>query len=144
MSDDLAVLDPASTAVDYVGERLEIKPLTIGQLPKLVRLARPLIDGLMDSDFDKLTDGAEIGPLLDLLDQHSEGVFDAAALVTGRDREWIESGNPAEFVQLVRTVIEVNRDFFTRKLAPLLAARAKPSNGDGQTASNSSSSAATH
>ncbi len=143
MSDDLDTLDPAPTPVDYRGERLEIKPLTIGQLPKLVRLARPLIDALMDSDIDKLTDGAEIGPLLDLLDEHSERVFDAAAMITRRDRAWLEEGDPAEFVQLVKTVIEVNRDFFTRKLAPLLAGRAKPSSGNGLTASNSSSSVAT-
>lgn len=143
-SDDLEVLEPAPTEVSYRGERLEIQPLTIGQLPKFVRIARPVIDMLLDADLDSLAAGADVDLMMDLIDKHGEKVFDAAALITGKPRDWIEGGDPAEFIALALKFVEVNRDFFTRKLAPLLAARAKPSSGDGETVSSSSSNTVTH
>lgn len=142
--DDLDVLEAPASVVVYQGESLQLQPLTIGQLPKFVRIARPVINALLETDLDKLADGADVDVLLDLIDQHGDKVFEAAALVTGKPRDWLEAGDIAEFITLAQAVVTVNRDFFTRKLAPLLAGRAKPSSGNGQTPSNSSSSAATH
>jgi hypothetical protein len=144
VEDDLDVLEPKGNTVTYLGERLEVKPLTIGQLPKFVRLARPVIDALLDADFEKLSEGADVDMLMGLIDQHGDKVFEAASLVTGKPRDWLEAGDIAEFVTLVMAIVAVNRDFFTQKLAPLLAGRAKQSSGDGQTASSSSSEAAIH
>lgn len=142
--EELDVLEPQGNAVTYLGERLEIKPLTIGQLPKFVRIARPVIDALLDANLEDMAAGGDVALVMDMIDKHSDQVFEAAALVTGRDRAWLESGDPAEFIELASTVVAVNRDFFTQKLAPLLAARARKSNGIGPTASSSSSDAVTH
>ena len=142
--DELEVLEAAPSVVVYQGEQLHLQPLTIGQLPKFVRIARPVIDALLNADLDKLAEGADVDLLLDLIDQHGDKVFEAAALVTGRPRDWLEAGDIAEFIALAQAIVAVNRDFFTRKLAPLLAGRAKPSSGNGPTPSNSSSSAVTH
>ena len=143
MIDQLEILEPQAKAVEYRGERLEIRPLTIGMLPKFVRLARPVIDALIDADLAQLQDGDELDVLLDLVVDHGEASFAAAALVTAKPQAWIESGDPAEFIALATAVFEVNRDFFIRKLAPLLGGRAKPSAGTGVMPSNSSSSTAT-
>ncbi|MEO6518825.1 MAG: DUF6631 family protein [Pseudoxanthomonas sp.] len=144
MTDELDVLEPQGTEVTYRGERLVIQPLAVGMLPKFVRLARPVIDVLMDAKLDEAAVGADVDVLMDLIGEHGDKCFDAAALVTGRPREWIEGGPIDEFFALAQAVIQVNRDFFTRKLAPLLAARAKPSDGTGQTVCSSSSTTATH
>jgi hypothetical protein len=140
----LDVLEPEARAIEYQGERLEIRPLTIGMLPKFVRLARPIIDALVDADLAQLQDGDELDVLLDLVVDHGEASLAAAALVTGKPQAWIESGDLAEFIALATAVFEVNRDFFTRKLAPLLAGRARPSVGTGATPSSASSAPGTH
>lgn len=148
MTDDLDVLEPAATAVSFRGEQVEITPLTVGHLPRLVRLARPVIDALLELDPEQLARIAPVGGapgagadtlavLMQLVGDHGESVIDALALCTGRKREWIASGELDEFVALAATVIGVNRDFFTRKLAPLLASQGWAGTGAGKTRSSS-------
>ena len=150
MSKDLEVLAPTGASVAYRGERLEITPLTVGQLPRLVRVARPVIDAVLDLEsLPGDNDGALLTLVMDMVERHGEAAFEAVAVATGRDLAWIEGGDLAEFIALAKAVIEVNRDFFDRKLAPLLAGRAAgavdaKSNGAGPTSSSSSSTAATH
>lgn len=143
MSDDLNVLEPAGSSVSYLGEQLEIKPLTIGQLPRLVRAARPVIDAVLkieqlpDENSDEL-----VALVLELVDKHSDGVFAVAAICSGKDADWLQNGPLDEFVILAKSIFEVNRDFFVQKLAPLLGGRAASlaALGAGRTPSNSSSS----
>lgn len=150
MHNDLDVLAPAGASVKYRGEQLEILPLTVGQLPRMVRVARPLIDAVLEMDSLPGDDdnGELLTLVLDLVDKHGEAAFEAAAVATGKPREWIEGGDLADFVSLAKTVFEVNRDFFGLKLAPLLAGRAangaRPANGGGLTPSSSSSNTGTH
>ena len=144
MTDALAVLEPEARVVEYQGERLEIRPLTIGMLPRFVRLARPVIDALLEADLEQSPAGAEVDLLLEVIGNHGEAVIAAAALVTAKPQDWIEAGDPAEFLQLAMAIFEVNRDFFIQRLAPLLAARARPSVGTGATPSSSSSATGTH
>jgi hypothetical protein len=148
-TNDLDILDPAPVEVLYRGERLEIRPLTVGQIPKVVRLARPIIDELLAADLDGTGgDGGDIVDLvLRMVSDHGEAAMQAAAVLTGRPVDWIEGGNAAEFALLARAVYEVNRDFFGQALAPLLSgwtgAAYRSGSGDGPTSSNPSSSAAT-
>lgn len=147
MTDAMDVLDPGAAVVEYRGERLEIQPLTIGQLPKLVRMAKPLIDALLATDdLEALTsaaggagvddDGLEL--LLALVGDHGDTVYEAAAHCVARPAEWVARGDVAEFVALAAAIVRVNRDFFTRRLAPLLASRpAAVASGGGKTASSS-------
>lgn len=149
MSQDLDILDPAPVEVAYRGERLEIRPLTIGQIPKVVRLARPIIDALLDADLGDTggDDGDIVALVLRMVGDHGEAAAQAAAVITGRPVDWIEGGHAAEFALLARSVYEVNRDFFAQALAPLLSgwtgAASQSESGDGPTSSNPSSSAAT-
>lgn len=148
MADDLDVLDPPGSSVAYRGEKIEILPLPVGTLPKLVREARPVIDFLLEmgelpGDDDE---SALMALVLNLIEQHGERVFVAAAICTGREQAWIEGGDTAEFIELAIKLFEVNRDFFVQRLAPLLAGwagKARALSGAGPTPSNSSSSAVT-
>lgn len=140
MADELEVLEPTGSSVAYRDETIDVRPLTIGQIPKLVRMARPVIDeilklenleGLQDDD------GEFVTILFDLIEKHGEAMYEAAALCIEKPVAWVAGGNVAEFVDLARKVIEVNRDFFVQKLGPLLAGRAKLNAGNGQTALSS-------
>ncbi|MEN5117507.1 hypothetical protein ABE488_09265 [Luteimonas sp. TWI662] len=147
----LDVIEPSVRTATYRDATLELRPLTVGATPRIVRLARPVINSLMDLEaLPDDNEGALIDLALDLIDQHGEAVFQAVALAVGREPAWIEGGDIAEFVDLCRALYEVNRDFFVRRLAPLLQqrarAQAKPAagpNGTGPTPSSSSPSAAT-
>ena len=148
MSDDLDVLDPAGSSISFRGEVIEIRPITVGAVPKLVRTARPVIDRLLELESmpDDDDTAALVGLLLDLLEHHGERVFAAAAICTGKEQGWLEGGDIDEFVGLALKVIEVNRDFFARRLAPLLAGLGgsmAAMTGAGPTPSSSSSSAGT-
>lgn len=137
MTDELDVLEPTAIAVVYLGERLEVRPLTVGQLPRLVRTAKPLIDAVLALDaLPQDADAGLVTLLLELTDQHGEAAITAVAVATGKDAAWIARGNLAEFVELARAVVAANRDFFVQKLAPLLAGRAMTRNGGGKTASS--------
>lgn len=137
---DMDVIEPQARVVEFRGERLEIRPLTIGAVPGLVRASRPVINSLLDAAW--ITDGAAFDAqsfdgALDLIEQHGEAVVQGVALAIGRDAKWVASGDISEFIDLTVAVLEVNRDFFTRRIAPLLGGRAAPWSGAGATASSS-------
>ncbi|MGV8959203.1 MAG: hypothetical protein ACOH1V_02290 [Stenotrophomonas sp.] len=147
VADDMEVLVPASTAVTFRGEVVNLRPVPVGVIPPLVRVLRPMLDrarsltskgedgnapaaGLLDLDIS-------IDLLMDLMDEHAQDLFEAVALLADRPTAWIEGGDLAEFIELAMGAIEVNRDFFTQRIAPLLAGRVKASLGAGPTPSSS-------
>lgn len=138
MTDALDVIEPSAEGVQYAGERLIVRPLTIGQIPQLVRKARPVIDALFaldqvgDDDSDQL-----LGLALALIEDHGEAACEAVAIAVSVDPSVIAKGSLEEFQQLATKVLEVNRDFFVRRLGPLLAGRRQAANGSGKTASSS-------
>lgn len=111
--DTLDILDPPPHLVPFRGESLHIRPLTIGQLPQFVRLTRPLLDALLDIPLDTLpqADAALLDALLTLIAEHGDAAIAAAALLTDKPIEWIQAGDPAEFIALVQAIFAVNRDF---------------------------------
>lgn len=148
--DDLEVLAAASTSASYRGTQVCLEPVSIGRLPALVRVVRPMLASAQaiatapsaaGGDAVAITDAMDIDITFDLLlgliEDHADGLFEAVALLTGRDVEWIRGGDPAEFIELALAAVEVNRDFFTKRIAPLLGGRVKASLGVGQTPSSS-------
>jgi hypothetical protein len=77
--------------------------------------------------------------LVDLIGTHGEELYEGVAICVDKDAAWIADGELDEFVALASKVFEVNRDFFARRLAPLLVAgRAESATpGDGPTPANS-------
>ncbi|MBD9368859.1 hypothetical protein [Xanthomonas sp. XNM01] len=146
MSDALDVIEPAPAAVQYRGEQLEVRPLTVGAVPAIVRLARPVIDRVLSLEaVPDAADGSTVDLALDLIDAHGETLFKAVGLAIERDAAWVAGGDIGEFVDLVLVLVQVNRDFFAQRLVPLLQARrTAQATGAGPTPSSSSSSAATH
>lgn len=147
--EDIDVLAPASASVDYRNEMVTLEPVKIGQVPALVRIIRPMLasaQALASGPSDHGADATEAGImgieitfdlLFGLIDEHADGMFAAVALLTGRDSEWIREGDPAEFIELALAAVEVNRNFFTQRIVPLLGGQAKALLGAGQTPSSS-------
>ena len=87
-----------------VGEReILLKPLTLAQLPMSARLLQ----------------GVEIdGDWLGLLARHGDKLIDWLALASGQERRWIEGLPLDEGVELLAAVVELNADFFDRRVWP--------------------------
>lgn len=137
--DDLDVLEPAAVEVAYRGERLQVRPLTIGAVPRLIRAARPITDALMEAPWlrGEGGEGAFVQGVMDLLEQHADDACRAVAVCMDRDVEWVQGGDFAEFFELASGVLEVNRDFFTRRIASRLGGLLAMARGAGPTPSSS-------
>jgi hypothetical protein len=141
--DNFDALGPAVVPVPYKGGTIEVLPVEVGNIPAIIRQARPIIDSILalDDAPDASKEDELVGLALDMLDKHGDAVFEAMALIVGHDVAVIRKGNIGEFVVLAKAVFEVNRDFFRDHLAPLLAkARAQAASlptGAGKTRSSS-------
>ena len=131
MADDLKVLFPG-TEITVGGETLTVKPFAFGLLPRVIQLLRKVTDGLK-------------GPFVDVLQIMEDGggdLMDLLAVTTGKPRAWVDALPLDEGVLLTSTVLEVNRDVFTKAVVPRLTALFDalglvPSTGETSSASSS-------
>jgi hypothetical protein len=119
-TDNMESLEPSGSSVTYGSETIEVTPLRIGALPKIVRTARPVIESLMTQDIEGMDEAGMVRILLDTLEHHGEALYAGVGLCVGKPATFIENGDAEEFIRLALKVWEVNRDFFVLKVAPLL------------------------
>lgn len=102
-------LPPIPEALHIAGERVELTPLRIGELPAFTRAIRPFAERLA---------GEMDWPAL--IADHGEAVLQALAIATRRPREWVDGLPVDEAVTLASAVFEANADFFIRAVAPAI------------------------
>lgn len=139
VTNDVDVLAPASTSLQCQGEQIVVMPLKVGVIPKVIRELRPIIQRLRPEGGEAGLGDLEIsmGLVLDLLEHNAGNLFAAVGLCVGKAPQFVEACDTAELLQLVLTVVEVNRDFFSERLAPLLATVKLPALGAGAMPSSS-------
>lgn len=147
--EDTSVLEQATREVAYEGGTLTVTPLKVGQIPAFTRAIRPIFSAIGDFIISAPSgggqpDGGEVSIDIDfekiggLIADHGDTLIDAAAIAVRKPRDFIANGSPANFVSLVRAIVEVNVDFFDRAVPksalvmPVLAL-----NGAGLTPSSS-------
>jgi hypothetical protein len=146
--EDMSVLEAPSQEVVYRGETLKVTPLTVGQIPAFLRTIRPALGSLagLASSPGQAGEGAGIEvDLVALIADHGEALIEALAVATGKPVDWLGKGMADELAVLIKAVVEVNADFFAKRVAPLLVSLTEalgakanpPGNGAGQTASSS-------
>ena len=121
MSNDLDMLFPGQD-VTVAGQTITVKPLTFGQLPKATKLLQPVIKALRDAGALS-GEGAVIDLIGSWVDTLAAGGEDLLALVgyaIGKPRDWFDLLSMDDGVAIVRAVVEVNGDFFARKVLPML------------------------
>lgn len=124
---DFETFPPVPKVVTVAGTALELTPIRLGELPRLLAAVRPLAADLsVEPDW------------LDLLARHGEAVLELLAITTRRELAWINDLSLDDAVQLAAAVFEVNADFFVgrvvpaiqgaaQRLAPILSAGTTPS-----------------
>jgi len=106
-NDTFAVLPPVPVFIEIAGERIDLTPIKVGELPAFARAVQPLAASLSASP-----------DWLALLAEHGEAVIAAIAIATRRPVEWVAGLDLDEAVRLAEAVFGVNADFFIRRLLP--------------------------
>ena len=107
--DDFNTFPPEPVVVTLSGTALELTPIRLGELPRLLAVVRPLAEEVT-SDPDWMA----------LLGRHSDAVLDLLAITTRRERAWINDLSLEDAVQLAAAVFEVNADFFVAHVVPAI------------------------
>lgn len=107
---DYPALPPVPVALLVADEALELTPLKVGELPAFTRAIRPFAERL----------GTE-PDWLALLAEHGEAVLAALAIASRRPRTWIDGLDLDEAIRLAEALLEVNADFFVRRVSPQIA-----------------------
>ena len=108
-SDTFAALPPVPVTLVIGGERLELTPLKVGDVPAFARAVQPVAASLSASP-----------DWLALLAEHGEAVIDAVAIASRRPPEWVTNLALDDAVHLAEAVFEVNADFFIQRVLPSL------------------------
>ena len=106
-NDTFAVLPPVPISIEIAGERIDLTPLKVGEVPAFARAVQPIAASLSASP-----------DWLALLAEHGEAVIAAIAIATRRPVDWVAGLDLDEAVRLAEAVFAVNADFFIRRLLP--------------------------
>ena len=105
--DTFAVLPPVPVFVEIAGERIDLTPLKVGEVPAFARAVQPIAAGLSASP-----------DWLALLAEHGEAVITGIAIASRRPVDWVAELDLDEAVRLAEAVFGVNADFFIQRLLP--------------------------
>jgi hypothetical protein len=112
--DGFKTFPPEPVVLTLSGTVLELTPIRLGELPRLLAVVGPLVEELVgDPDW------------IALLGRHGESVLDLLAITTRRERAWVNDLSLEDAVQLAAAVFEVNADFFVAHVVPAIQGAAQ-------------------
>lgn len=114
LTTSLETLIPQPDEINVGGESMEILPLTIGQLTRVMKALKPALADVQ----------GEINLTL-LAADHGDTLLATVAAATGKDLAWLDALQSDEFIRLAGKLLEVNADFFTRRVLPEITAAAE-------------------
>ena len=106
-NDTFAVLPPVPAFIEITGERIDLTPIKVGDLPAFARAVQPLAASLSASP-----------DWLALLAEHGDAAIVAIAVAARRPVDWVSGLDLDDAVHLAEAVFEVNADFFIQRLLP--------------------------
>ena len=113
MTDALAVLAPAAVPVTVAGRTFEVAPIRVKDLPAFARTIEPIARDLLAGD------------VAGALARNADALIAATAIGARVERDWLDEQTAEELVALAIAVVEVNADFFVRRLLPRLTQTAE-------------------
>lgn len=134
---EIEQLFPQGKDVTLKGKKYVIKPFGFGKFPRVLKLLKGI---------------NEVGPqgavssneIMSFIMDNSDIVIEFSMLATGESREFFEDVPLDEAVDLLQSIIEVNADFFVKRLQPkVMGALAKLTESVGGMLSQDSSLPAT-
>jgi hypothetical protein len=89
-----------------------IEPVRVRDLPRFLRAIEPIAAELAAGD------------LAAAMMRHADGLIEATAIGARVERAWLEEQTPDVLATLAARVLEVNADFFLRRVLPVVTAAA--------------------
>jgi hypothetical protein len=111
MTDELEILGPTNNVAKFGGEEITVSPIRMGKLQAFTIAVKPIAQDLIAALSGE-------GDLLATIEQHGDKLIEAVHIATGVPRETLEGAQIDEFITLAAAVVEVNADFFARRLLP--------------------------
>lgn len=101
---------PEARHLVIAGKPVTVAPLKVRQIPAFARAIAPAAQAVFSGD------------LMGAVAAHGEALIEAMAIATGESAEWLGELEADAFLALVGEVVEVNADFFVRRVGPALNA----------------------
>jgi hypothetical protein len=111
MTNELEIVSPLETVVNFEGEQITISPIRMGKLQAFTIAVEPVAQDFIDAINGE-------GNLLKTIKLHGGDLIDAVHIATGVPKEKLNDAMPDDFIKLAAAVVEVNADFFARRLLP--------------------------
>lgn len=135
MTDELKTLFPGKEIALSTGETLTIKPFKFGQLPKALSLAQAIAKPLIEA-YKSSADGvpAESNNMLILkvISEGGEDFIKLMSIAVGKDRAWFDNLESDDGAKIAAAFLEVNLDFFTQRVLPVIQEAMPQMTGLGQ------------
>ena len=117
---EITLLFPQGKEVTLNGKAITIKPFGFGKFPRLLKLIKGIDTGdKLPASVEGVEDMAKTD-ILSLITDNAETVVEICALATNLPTKAFDEMPPDEAVDLVQAIVEVNADFFIRRLQPKL------------------------
>lgn len=98
---------------DFDPHGICVEPIKVRDLPRFLRAVEPIAADLAAGDI--------AGALI----RHAEALIEATAIGASVERAWLEEQTPDVLADLAARVLEVNGDFFVRRVLPQVTAAAE-------------------
>ena len=124
MSDDLQKIIPEPILVIVDDETVEIKQIRVGQISQAMRIAHPFYMKLKESKDGFKKTGSEEAYAFDiysLVMENADAILSMIALLCDKDEDWVNRLSLENLIALFSAIVEVNLDFFTQRVIPLLS-----------------------
>jgi hypothetical protein len=90
-----------------------IEPVRVRDLPRFLKAIEPIATELAAGD------------LAAAMMRHADGIIEATVIGARVERAWLEEQTPDVLATLAARVLEVNADFFVRRVLPIVTAAAQ-------------------
>ena len=115
---DLDIIFPNGIELELGGQTVTVKKFKFGQLPKVMKavktIAEPAIQAIQGGKQPDLSLFLEVGADV------SSDIMQLMADCIGKPLSFIEDLDPDEGIKLISAFLEVNADFFIKKVLPEL------------------------
>lgn len=115
---ELEILFPQGIDVNLKNEVINIKPFKLGQLPAVMKVMQKVANPIQQSMLTNVSQDANF--LLSLIADFGDELIKLIALIIKKPIEFVEDLDQDETVILLKSIIEVNKDFFSKRVTPLI------------------------
>lgn len=107
-NNELAILTPVGVEVTAGGETIMVTPIKVKELNAFLAAIQPVLGDLTQKEIDVMA----------LMLKSPDSVIKATAIGCRKPLDWVDELDIDELARLALAVIEVNTDFFIRKVLP--------------------------